>query len=79
MLRPSKARRRFHTDRIVRVRRARWLRESGWDDRPLPYGLLADRDPRDCGRAHCGLCHSGKHHDQRRARERRDWRADWGV
>jgi hypothetical protein len=53
--RPSRARRRFHTDRIVANRRARFLREhhnntlSPIVDELLQYGRFADRDSWDCG------------------------------
>ena len=81
MLRRTKARRRFHTDRIVRVRRARLRDEMpGWapdDPRAWAYGRLADRDPWDCGHPSCGVCHP--HDAGRRARERRRWRTDWDV
>jgi hypothetical protein len=84
--RPTRARRRFHTDRIVAARRARYLREdSGWAPLEFPewvrkhlsYGALADRDPWDCGRSHCGCCHS---HTFEPGRDRRlgerEWRAE---
>ncbi|MEA2496145.1 MAG: hypothetical protein QOJ29_4056 [Thermoleophilaceae bacterium] len=79
MDRPSRARRRFHTDRIVANRRARFIRELGFETR-LAYGRLADRDPWDCGRR-CFLCHFEKltGGGSRRARAERDWRRDWGV
>lgn len=48
-MRRTRHRRRFHTDRIVAVRRARFLREWSWDDDPparsLQYGRLASTDP----------------------------------
>jgi hypothetical protein len=78
-VRRTRHRRRFHTDRIVRNRRARYRRETpDWelDRRPqrLPYGLLADRDPWDCGRPGCVCCHWAKCTEPRRARENRAWR-----
>lgn len=83
MDRPSKARRRFHTDRIVNVRRKRLLREarsySGttdeWLERKLQYGRLDSTDPWDCGNPRCGVCHYVD--GSRRARERRAWQRDW--
>lgn len=59
MPRRTRHRRRFHTDRIVAKRRARYLREepvradelisqAGLAKR-LSYGALANRDPWDCG------------------------------
>ena len=89
-MRRTRHRRRFHTDRIVASRRARYLRETpGWviemGDRDrdwfaarTAYGVLADRDPWDCGR-HCEWCHWGKFNEPRRAREKRAWRYDWSV
>ena len=72
-------RRRFHTDRIVRNRRARYARESGrWDFEDLrrfSYGALADRDPWDCGGS-CWMCHYEKR-TWCRSRDERQWRADW--
>jgi hypothetical protein len=80
-MRPTRHRRRFHTDRIVANRRARYLRESmtGWRERwndvdnlkRFGYGALADRDPWDCGNPRCGVCH---YEEPRRARENREWR-----
>lgn len=84
-MRRTKHRRRFHTDRIVRARRARYIRESRdrwWEEFPewyaqrLSYGALASTDPWDCGRARCGLC---RRPPGDRARDKRLWRADWGV
>lgn len=85
MERPSKARRRFHTDRIVSVRRKRLLREqrswlndsigSEWLARKLQYGRLSSTDPWDCGNPRCGICHYVD--GSRRARERRAWQRDW--
>lgn len=82
MDRRSKARRRFHTDRVVRARRARYLRENAywivehldtpWLARRLSYGALASTDPWDCGRPHCGVCHTPD--PGRRSREKREWR-----
>jgi hypothetical protein len=73
-------RRRFHTDRVVAARRARFLRETpgagGSSDERLSYGALADRDPWDCGRC-CLLCHGEKHLAPRRARDRIRWRREW--
>jgi hypothetical protein len=81
-------RRRYHTDRIVGARRARFLRErAAWQDRYPPatnhdewmakrlsYGRLADRDPWDCGNPRCGLCHYHKHDSQaERSRAKREW------
>lgn len=82
MDRPTRHRRRFHTDRIVSNRRAAYLRslrhwETVWP-RKLQYGHLADRDPWDCG-SHCLLCHGEKFVEPRRTREKRAWRADWGL
>lgn len=78
MPRRTRHRRRFHTDRVVRNRRARYRRETPpWrgelDERRFAYGALADRDPWDCGR-HCNLCHWSKFNEPRRARENREWR-----
>jgi hypothetical protein len=76
--RPSKARHRFHTDRIVRVRRARYRNETSWTaTKELAYGRLAKTDPWDCGHAACGLCHPRDF--GRRAREAQLWRKDWEV
>jgi hypothetical protein len=78
--RPSKARRRFHTDRIVRNRRRRVHRESpdlNLDSRSVAYGRLAQQDPWDCGHPGCGVCNP---RDLRgRDRERLQWRADWEL
>jgi hypothetical protein len=89
-MRRTRHRRRFHTDRIVANRRARLIREESpwnrtnwpdWISARMAYGRLADRDPWDCGHTRCGCCHwykySGDH--QRRRREERLWRQDWGV
>jgi hypothetical protein len=78
-VRRTRHRRRFHTDRIARNRRARYRRDTpAWEldrrPRPLPYGLLADRDPWDCGRPGCKFCHWAKRTEPRRARENRAWR-----
>jgi hypothetical protein len=89
MDRRTKARRRFHTDRVVAARRARYLNEmSGrvrdgdldWIGNRLAYGRLADRDPWDCG-SRCLLCHGEKLLGAgcRRRREERLWRNDWGA
>lgn len=81
-MRRTRHRRRFHTDRIVENRRARYKRESryGLDymDRfsRFGYGALADRDPWDCG-SRCLLCHGEKFMEPRRTRENRAWRRDW--
>lgn len=88
-MRRTRHRRRFHTDRIVRNRRARYLRESDprrwnsanfpeWFAQRMSYGRMADRDPWDCG-SHCLLCHHGKFLEPRRARENGAWRAEWGL
>jgi len=78
MARPSRARRRFHTDRIVDNRRPRLRREpSYWttiDPSRTSYGRLATMDPWDCGNPRCGICHPDD--PGRRTRERRQWRAD---
>lgn len=78
-------RRRFHTDRIVANRRARYLREwpaarqevQEWPSlaKRLSYGALASTDPWDCGRSACGICHTPE--VGRRTREKRQWRRDW--
>lgn len=83
-MRSTRHRRRFHTDRIVKVRRARYLREmrhwsnpgEAWLKKHLSYGRLATRDPWDCGVTRCGICHY-EQWDPRRAREERAWRKDW--
>jgi hypothetical protein len=75
----TRHRRRFHTDRVVRNRRARFLRETPDarpDDRRLSYGRLADRDPWDCG-SRCWLCHYDKLLGYPRAQETRAWQRDW--
>lgn len=78
-MRRTRHRRRFHTDRVVRNRRARYLRETPdwarhvWPER-LSYGRLADMDPWDCGRPACGVCHPTE--AGRRAREKRAWRSE---
>lgn len=89
-MRRTRHRRRFHTDRVVRNRRARFTRESEpfrwplavnhdeWIARTLSYERLADSDPWDCG-SHCELCHWAKFNEPRRAREKREWRANWGL
>ena len=87
-MRRTRHRRRFHTDRIVRNRRARYMRETRpwelrlkatnhdeWIAKRLAYGTLADRDPWDCGGS-CWMCHYEKR-TPRRARENRQWRLDW--
>ena len=79
-MRRTRHRRRFHTDRIVRNRRARYRRETpDWaltrDPDRLSYGRLADLDPWDCGR-HCLMCHWEKFLEPRRAREKRAWRRE---
>ena len=75
-------RRRFHTDRVVAARRARYLRETGagghTSQKRLSYGALADRDPWDCGRR-CFLCHGGKLLGSSRFQERERWRRDWDL
>jgi hypothetical protein len=77
--RPSKARRRFNTDRIVDARRARYRNETPWYGRPsdarLAYGSLANTDPWDCGQAACGICLPRQF--GRRRREGIRWRAEW--
>lgn len=68
-MRRTRHRRRFHTDRVVRNRRARWYREAWWPEhnpKRLAYGALADRS-------------WDKLVEPRRAREKRAWRRDWGV
>jgi hypothetical protein len=83
--RRTRHRRRFHTDRVVANRRARYQRERppwqadydppGYLDKRLAYGRLADRDPWDCGRPRCGVCHYPDY--GWRSREKRAWRHDW--
>ena len=83
MHRPSKARRRFHTDRIVRSRRTRYFRVhpdrigDPETERRLSYGRLASKSPWDCGNPACGVCHPidfGRRH-----RETREWRVSWNM
>ena len=82
-MRRTRHRRRFHTDRIVAARRARYLRErptwvapyddaSSWAMRRLAYGRLAKTDPWDCG-GPCRLCHLEKRIPGRRAQATRAW------
>ena len=94
MPRRTRHRRRFHTDRIVANRRARYLREVAasswgrdetrgrdhdeWTARLLAYGHLASADPWDCGR-HCVLCHAAKLLEPRRARKNRGRRRERDV
>lgn len=85
MERPSRARRRFHTDRIVSVRRKRLLREERryfaneiedeWLARKMQYGRLSSTDPWDCGNPGCGICRFVD--ESRRAREKRAWQREW--
>lgn len=85
MPRRTRHRRRYHTDRIVAKRRARYLREgqvSADDVNSLPglakrlsYGALANRDPWDCGRPRCGVCHGPD--PGRRANAKRAWQLEW--
>jgi hypothetical protein len=80
MARPSKARRRSHTDRIVANRRRRLRREDpNWMSAPYrtSYGRLATMDPWDCGNPRCGICHTPD--PGQRSRQRREWRADWDL
>jgi hypothetical protein len=81
-MRTTSHRRRFHTDRVVAARRARYQREASGAGDPsqqrLSYGALADRDPWDCGRR-CLLCHGEKHLAPRRSRERVRWRREWDL
>ena len=82
-MRPSKARRRFHTARVIRnrQRRARAYYGGGgwghfWFRDPLPAGKCDAVDPYfGCGRPRCHICHSEKL-EPRRAREWRSWQ-DW--
>jgi hypothetical protein len=86
-MRRTRHRRRFHTDRVVRSRRARYLREehlspmatdwSDWTRVRLSYGYLASRDPWDCGNARGGVCHYLG--DYQRADQDRQWRRDWDL
>jgi hypothetical protein len=86
MDRPTRHRRRFHTDRIVAKRRAAYRRahpyyfdgsgvygEAPWHR--LTYGYLASRDPWDCGNPACGVCHPSDY--GWRSREERAWRREW--
>jgi hypothetical protein len=88
-MRRTRHRRRFHTDRIVNARRARYLWERGaweirflasdedrWAARRLSYGRLSTMDPWDCGRS-CWSCHFDKREPGRRTRAERAWRTDW--
>lgn len=81
-MRRTRHRRRFHTDRIVSNRRARYKREAHyWEGiriSRLAYGALADRDPWDCGRS-CWMCHYEKREPGRRTRGNREWRREWGL
>ncbi len=74
--RPSAARRRFHTDRIIakRLRIVRLLRCA--DDADLVRGRLDDEQRYlGCHRACCGLCHPHKRWSYGdRRREEREWR-----
>lgn len=83
-MRRTRHRRRFHTDRIVANRRARYLRETpSWslDERwlypKLSYGRLASTDPWDCGNADCGVCRYWDH--GRRAQEKRQWKKECQI
>lgn len=94
MPRRTRHRRRFHTDRVVANRRARYLREvdasswgraemrapdhEEWMGRLLSHGNLASTDPWDCGR-HCVMCHHDKLLEPRRTRETRAWWHDWDL
>lgn len=82
-MRRTRHRRRFHTDRIVANRRARYKRETSFADQVRPehlsYGRLASTDPWDCGNPRCGICHyESVERRARRQREARAWRRDWG-
>ncbi|WP_107570921.1 hypothetical protein [Paraconexibacter algicola] len=86
-MRRTRPRRRFHTDRIVLARRARYLRVVGCGPdrldpairRRLSHGALANTTPWDCGTAACGICRDPTTAGQRRRRAERSWRDDWGM
>jgi len=74
--RPSAARRRFHTDRVI-FKRLGQARSLSWrDDRDLVRGRLDDEQRYlGCHRARCGVCHPEKRWSYGdRHREERDWR-----
>lgn len=77
----SKHRRRYHTARVIKNRRARGIAIEagvGWMvENPPPSGKLDDVFYyRGCGRARCHLCHWDKLDLSRRARERRAWKRE---
>lgn len=83
--RPSAARRRFHTDRVI-FKRLGQARALGWlDGREPVHGRLDDEQRYlGCHRARCGVCHPEKRWpgDDRRYEER-EWRrreqCAWGT
>jgi hypothetical protein len=94
MQRPSRARRRFHTDRIVAVRRARMRNETPDLVQPKRVrmdgasvdlvpdgGLLAYGRMANSDPWDCGktACALCNPRDRRRGRERQEWRTDWEV
>jgi hypothetical protein len=83
--RPSAARRRFHTDRVIARRLAQAALLSLVDPGEHVRGRLDDEQRYlGCHRARCGMCHPGKRWSYGdRRREDRSWRRDeeraWGA
>lgn len=79
--RPSAARRRFHTDRII-AKRLGQSRSLWWlDDIEFVRGRLDDEQwYLGCHRARCGVCHPDKRWPSGgRQREERAWRDEEDV
>jgi hypothetical protein len=73
-MRRTKSRRRFHTARVIRGRRARALSWGVHPEHLLESGRYESRDPHfGCPVARCSLCHWDKLDPSRRARANRAW------
>jgi hypothetical protein len=73
--RPSAARRRFHTDRVVAKRLAQAHRHSSATGDAVRGRLENEQWYRGCHRARCGVCHACKRWPSGdRQREERAWR-----
>lgn len=78
--RPSAARRRFHTDRVIAKRLAQARRHPWSADGEHVHGRLDDEQwYLGCHRARCGVCHPEKRWAYGdRQREEREWRRHEG-
>jgi len=71
--RPTRARRRYHRDRVV-AKRAAEARRLGAEPAPVLGRLDDEQRYLGCHRARCGVCHPDKRWGGERTRGERAWR-----